>query len=160
MFMLCVKAQVKNSEIAGQGLFTQELIKQGTIVAIFSSSEYSIFSEEAFQAEFDRGNPIFQQSGTRLVGQYYTANGDRDYDENYINHSDTPNLLFHCGICFAWRDIQPGEELTFDYRYASIPGVAEPFETAQGKVIGLPAKEALIQSAQALIQVLEAVDVL
>ena len=37
-------------------------------------------------------------------------------DECYVNHSFAPNGVWHLGFIFAARELEPGEELTYDYR--------------------------------------------
>jgi hypothetical protein len=49
-------------------------------------------------------------------------------------------------------------ELTIDYRHIAIEGSVEVITGGQEKIIGLSAKEALLQSAQQLINLIQEVD--
>ncbi len=73
-----------------------------------------------------------------------------------MNHSEKPNLLYHCGILFALRNIRAGEELTVDYRYFLSPNDANPVhDTKTGKVIkGFNAKKSLRESTKELIKLI------
>ena len=55
------------------------------------------------------------RTGTRYCGKYFTF-GNVDAPYNFVNHSFKPNLLCHCGVVLARRDIPAGEEMTLDYR--------------------------------------------
>ena len=59
---------------------------------------------------------------------------------DYINHSNSPNVLIYMGCTIAMRDILPGEEILADYRFL----MHERFEMDCGSysVRGLPAAEA------------------
>ena len=39
----------------------------------------------------------------------------------FINHSENPNVVFIDNIAITAREIQPGEELTCDYREITTP---------------------------------------
>lgn len=109
------KLIVKKSDVNGLGVFTTENIKKGEIVMIWCQNHYLI-SENDYHKEQNSGNEIVKQTGTRYVNDIflYTELGRI---EDFVNHSFEPNLLYHCGICFAKRDISENEELFVNYEY-------------------------------------------
>ena len=158
--MLCIRAKVKPSSIAGEGLFTLESFPKGKIVGIltFANPKDRIVSEEVFLQEYENSDIFFQHTSVRLIGHYYIVGYDEKVPDDYINHSNSPNLLYHCGILIAVRDIESGEELTLDYRYFIPEGEREDFECDGEPIIGWSGKEALRRSALKLIEILEDVD--
>jgi len=151
--MLCVKTAVKKSKIHGRGLFASENIEKGVIVAIFTEG-VKITDEKGYlrMAKKDR---VFEQTSVRLAGDYFLYN-DKIESEDFINHSDNPSLLYHCGVCFARRNIKAGEELTADYRYFLSADKSNFIRNGQsGKTVnGFSWKAALIKSAKELIDLL------
>lgn len=93
----------------GRGLFTQERIPKGSCVI-----EYVGRPATAKQIKENRGKYLFWTSDTSMIDGNIPANTAR-----FINHSCLPN----CEIAirkrrvyvFALRDIEPGEELSYDY---------------------------------------------
>jgi hypothetical protein len=73
-------------------------------------------------------------------------------DECYVNHSFAPNGLWHLGFIFAARALQPGEELTVDYRHLLPEGEREAFhDAASGEpIIGFSWAESLARSTREL----------
>ena len=155
--MFYVKTEIRESKIAGRGVFTLEPIKKGQIVANFPRNA-KVITEEEYQEEQRKGNKVIIQSGVRWVGKEFLYKPEIDREE-YINHSNSPNLLYHCGICFAKRDINIGEELTANYRYFLAENDVYAFKDNEGKLIdGLSPKEALLQSSKELVELLEEVE--
>lgn len=113
------KMTVNRSSIEGYGLYAGEDIKQGEIIMFWMADAYLIPEEEYNQRQMN-GDTQMIDTGVRYVGNMflYTDSGpQKDRYENYINHSFTPNVLYHCGVCFALKDITAGDELTTDYTY-------------------------------------------
>jgi SET domain-containing protein len=156
--MLLVKTEVRPSPIAEEGLFALEPIKKGTIVAILSY-QAKIMSEDEYQMHQRNGNELIVKTAVRWVGDYFLYL-DAIGHEEYINHSSDPNLLYHCGICFALRDIQPGEEMTAKYQYFLARQDVHAFvDSATGEhVDGLPPREALLKSAKELVAFLQGME--
>lgn len=109
--MLVVKTFLAPSKIpnAGIGLFAGENIAKGQSVAITTSNTYDVFSDE----EFETSDPHFQN----FLSEFSCYKDgvwilEKD-NEKFVNHSRTPNLTAD-GI--ASKDIQKGEEFTYDYR--------------------------------------------
>jgi hypothetical protein len=109
--MLVIKTFLSQSKIfgAGAGLFSSQNVKKGEPVAISIPGTYFTFTEEEFQA----ADPDFKNF---LTDYSCCKDGvwilEKD-NEKFINHSRNPNLT---PAGFARRDIEAGEELTYDYR--------------------------------------------
>jgi SET domain-containing protein len=113
--MLLIKTITRVSEIHGIGLFAAEYIPQGTMTWSFLEgfdlrlprsilSELSAPAREQFQkySYFDSGSMLYELCSD---------------DARFFNHSDTPNTgSLSDVIDIALSDIQPGDELTCDYR--------------------------------------------
>lgn len=107
--------------IHGKGLVSTGLIKQGEIVSrlepnqpVIPISEVLTWSEEA-QEELLHFS--YQCSDTHIVSEQGI--------EKFMNHSCDPNTWWSDNdTMIARRDIQPGEELTYDY---STTELAIPF---------------------------------
>ncbi len=110
------KATVKKSPRGGKGVFAKEKIKKGEIVNIsggivITEKEYKEL-EKKF-GEFVRHYTLQISEGFYLI----CSLGENELEkDDFFNHSCNPN----CGIVgqivmVAMRDIEPGEELTYDY---------------------------------------------
>ncbi|MBS0252484.1 MAG: SET domain-containing protein-lysine N-methyltransferase [Proteobacteria bacterium] len=94
---------------SGRGLFTQECIPEGSCVI-----EYIGRPATPKQIKENSGKYLFWTSDTSMIDGNIPANTAR-----FINHSCAPNC--EIDICerrvyiFALRDIEPGEELFYDY---------------------------------------------
>lgn len=156
--MFLYKVETRDSEIAGRGVYALEAIAKGAVVGLLDHNNL-LMTEAQYQEAQQRGEQLIIQSAVRLVGDYFAYNG-RITDEEYINHSETPNMLYHCGILFAKQPIAAGEELTVDYKYFLAAGDVHAFDDREtGKpVTGLSAREALLQSAQEVIDLFAKAD--
>lgn len=124
--MLLCKVKIKQSKVLKKqkGLFADEDISKKSVVFIFPLiKRIKYISEKNFNKSWAKMNPsakdlAIRSSGVRYVGSIflYGLPGD-DKKSIYLNHSNTPNLLYHCGICFAKKNIKKGDELTVDYGY-------------------------------------------
>lgn len=127
--MLLVKTKVKQSAIAGVGLFADEDIKEGTPVWQFTPETCSVLTKEqiqAFTSSFHKTEKEIMQY--LLTYSYYQAKLNGVIlcldDGRFVNHSETPNLIAPLNMAsgmgwqysIASRDIKKGEELTEDYR--------------------------------------------
>ena len=114
---------VGTSRIAGKGLFAAQAITQGTRILPYI------------------GEKIFPAEATRRIAQgnayifFFDARSDIDgktpkNTARYINHSCEPNcetdLLDGQIWILALRDIQDGEELSYDYGYELAGYVQRP----------------------------------
>ena len=102
------KLRVKRSR-TGRGLFAEEHIPAGACVI-----EYTGRPATKEQMEDNTGKYLFWTSNTEMIDGNIPGNTAR-----FINHSCDPNCESDGpdGRIFimSLRDIQPGEELTFDY---------------------------------------------
>jgi SET domain-containing protein len=159
--MIFFDAEIKDSQIAQMGLFTKEYIKKGSIVGFFMYDSIKIMTEKDYQEEQRKGNSMVIKTACRYVGKYFLYGDSIGYDEHF-NHSFTPNILYHCGICFALRDILPGEELTVNYHYLLAEDDVYNFTDIKSgrKVDGISPTKTLVESAKELIKLYESTDLL
>eukprot|EP00054_Salpingoeca_dolichothecata_P006084 m.37266 g.37266 ORF g.37266 m.37266 type:complete len:161 (-) comp16201_c0_seq1:157-639(-) len=126
----CDGIEVRESAKHGKGLFATKFIPKGTIIWSFSGGKNLVGDEpnqilkreelEAMgQSDADRLRTVLW--GTYLHAPTGVCIELRDGGQ-YTNHSDEPNLdgtnsrVAEEDMSVALRDIQPGEELTEDYR--------------------------------------------
>jgi hypothetical protein len=158
--MLFFDTEIKSSKLGGLGCFVTCAVDKGAIAGILVYRGRLIKESEYLEA-LSRGESAALRTGTRWVGSYLTIDDPHDPfviaspNEAFINHSFDPTLLFHCGICFAKRDLAAGEELTVDYAYVLSPVDPTVFsDTVTGEPVrGLPWRTALLRSAVELIAV-------
>jgi uncharacterized protein len=97
---------VQLSSIHGKGVFASTLIPQGSLV--WELDKYLTFSTESIQEK-----PAYIHNLSYFDGQQYVLSLD---GSQYTNHSCNPNTGWLTDtIMIAIRDIQPDEELTYDY---------------------------------------------
>ena len=108
------KVERRNSGLDGKGLFAKQHISKDELLIDFSSGPGKFISLKETDALYDKEYDYMIQVDADL---FFAAMNDNDLeDEDFINHSCEPN----CGIrgslqVVAMRDIEPGEEITFDY---------------------------------------------
>lgn len=114
--MLLVKTRIGQSKIHGTGLFADQFIPKGTIVWRFDPGIDLKFKQEEI-SELD-GSMYDHLYLSTTTGLYLFCNDDA----KYMNHSLKPTLdgvelgdTEGEGGDIAIRDIEPGEELTYDY---------------------------------------------
>jgi uncharacterized protein len=115
--MLMVDTELRASPIHGIGVFVTQPVHAGQLVWRFDSRIDRVFSDD----ELDE----MPQELQRFLRTYSTLHGDLKLwvlcgdNGRHFNHSDTPNTL-SLGVAFgddiAAVDIEPGTELTSDYR--------------------------------------------
>ena len=140
---------------AGQGIFLLEDVPRGAVlVAPTEVMDHNLLRRSAMD-RFAEGSPE-QQSCVRWFEDMYAVDPTWT-EEALINHSFTPNGLWHLGFVFAARPIASGEELTVDYSLLMDSDEQELFrDSASGKPItGTPWPEALCRSMRALLEIFE-----
>lgn len=151
--MLMIKTVVKNSTIQGLGLFAAENVTKGQLIAILPYQAH-ILTEHEYQIEQKKGNEIIILSAVRWIGEIFLTR-DKIGDEERINHSVNPTMLYHCGLCFAKKDLKIGDELTVDYKYFLASDDVNKFKGSNNvnsyMVDGINSHQALIDSAKELI---------
>lgn len=118
--MLLVKTKIGLSPIQGIGLFADQFITKGDYIWRFKKN-FDI------RVNKDYPNTLPEVAKDYFERYAYQNNETLNYilcsdDARFFNHSDTPNT--NCvkdpedeeTANIAARDIQPGEELTIDYR--------------------------------------------
>ncbi|QSH40042.1 SET domain-containing protein [Lentisphaerota bacterium ZTH] len=146
--------QIKKS-CAGYGLFAAEDVDKGAVVGIFPMNS-RLMAEEDFKEEQQKGNSKVTSTGIRYVGRLFLFR-DSDQNEAFPNHSFNPSLLYHCGILFAKRRINAGDEMTVDYSYllASSDASAFPDCNTGRKVKAVSPAECMLKSASELISLIK-----
>ena len=113
--MLVIKTKISPSKIDGIGLFADQFISKGTVVWKYDSNIDRLLSEK----EVSKLSPQLQERFhnyaffDRKYNKYMFC-GD---DGRFFNHSENPNCDDgNSDVTIALCDINPGEELTVDYR--------------------------------------------
>lgn len=119
------RAELRDLGQKGHGSFATEHIPQGTVIATFGGTASTQRGLQRFAAE-RVSRSIQVEVDLFFVGPVEREPGDS------INHSCEPN----CGMrnatqVVAMRDIEPGEELTFDYAMSDMAAYDE-FDCACG----------------------------
>lgn len=115
--MLLVKTKIKESPIAGIGLFADQLIPKGTLVWKFQKG----FDIELSKTQFDELSKPAQE---QVLNYCYFNSATEMYvicadDARFFNHSDDPNVSSGPNddhLDLALKDIEIGEELTQNYK--------------------------------------------
>jgi SET domain-containing protein len=118
-----IRVRVGLSRIAGQGLFAEQEIKQGTKIIRY-------IGQKITQAESERR---LAAGNVYIIGldERYAIDGDTPKNTaRYINHSCEPNCHTEQFGNTIWimaiKDIQAGEELTYNYGYGIDEEPLEP----------------------------------
>jgi hypothetical protein len=156
--MFLYKVETRESGIAGRGVYALEPIAVGAVVGFLNHNNLTM-TEDEYQDAQRRGEQLIIQSAVRLVGGYFVYNAQIT-DEEYLNHSETPNMLYHCGLLFAKKPVAVGDEITVDYKYFLATDDVHAFDDRESgkQVTGLNAKEALLQSCREVIELYSQAD--
>lgn len=105
---------VRTSRIAGRGLIAKKFIPRGTIIWTYSDKEvrrYTVSQYRKFSNKYRK--TLRHYAYTDYSGEIvYTLGNAR-----FFNHSCDPNTTdaLREDVAVAIRDIEPGEEVTYDY---------------------------------------------
>jgi SET domain-containing protein len=105
------KLEVRRSKIHGKGVFSRDKIRKGERVAIFGGEIMRI-------DEIDNLPAKLQEYPMQIEERFVLGSrASRDpEDADFFNHSCEPNTGFKGQIFLvALRNIEPDEEITFDY---------------------------------------------
>jgi hypothetical protein len=124
-----VKTRLDKSPIHGVGVYADEFIAKGTRTWEFTPGFDVVLTKE----EVEKLPPLAQaemsiHAFVSIVDGTYVLCSD---NAKFMNHSDEPNIDSG-GVTedVALRDIQPGEELTCDYRLFDAGSTGKLFENA------------------------------
>jgi hypothetical protein len=153
-----VATEIRETGVYGKALFAAQSVPRGTIVTSFTLGSDVLTEDDYVRAVAANLQPI-TRTGTRYTGKYFTYGNERA-DYNFINHSFKPNLLCHCGVVLALRDVAAGEELTLDYRtLIDTTDVGLYNDAVTGREIrGYGARETLLKTARELIALVESLE--
>lgn len=156
--MLFYDAEVRESPVAGRGLFATEPIPKGSVIGWLAQGA-PLMTEAEYQDAQRRGEHVIVMSAVRLVGKYFIY-GHEITREEYINHSDDPSMLYHCGLALARRDIAAGDELTVNYKYfLAKEDVGRFTESGTGRMVdGVDGRQAMIESCKEVLALLGEAD--
>lgn len=106
------RIEIRDSSIAGKGMFAESLIKEGEKVVVYGGTWGKEYTDS-------NGAKIAQEAG-KLIMQWdddlYSVEERGEETGYFINHSCDPNIWMEGAFTLiARRDIQPGEELAADY---------------------------------------------
>ncbi len=111
--MLHPAIEVIDSEIEGKGLKTTEFIPKGTVVWQLDEDERRITKGELLKLPEEKAKLAYQAGEDK-----YIILEDKS---EVLNHSCDPNLWWDGDeTLVAKRDIQPGEEITYDYSSSDV----------------------------------------
>lgn len=103
------KAQMRPTPGKGFGNFAVDVFTRGETVVGFGGWVMT-------RAMIDRLPLDRQHRSIQIDEDLYLVSADAPAPGDMFNHSCEPNcVLLGSQVLVAWRDIQPGEELTFDY---------------------------------------------
>ena len=111
--MLLVDARAGLSKVHGIGLIAQQFIPKGTCIWKFQEGFDLVIPEYEISRLSDpaRDQVIWYAYYEKSTQEYILSSDD----DRLTNHSDTPNSANIGEETYAIVDIQPGEEITWDY---------------------------------------------
>ncbi len=112
------KCEARPHPAGGCGVFALEFIPKGELVSLWGGRIVP-------KHELDPSMPRFTQRVLQIDEDLYILTAETPEPNDCFNHSCNPNLGFSGQIgLVAMHDIQPGEELTFDYAMSD----GEPYD--------------------------------
>jgi hypothetical protein len=141
------------SHAEGKGVFLKVAVKRGQVLVAPDAINKIYNAEE--RAALVPGSPE-DDACVRWFETYHTVSTDWP-DDCYVNHSFDPSGLWHLGFVFATRDLDPGDEVTVDYRYLVNDNEVMPFRDAETgrEIIGYTWEENLRRSTEELLALLK-----
>jgi len=110
---------VKTSQVHGQGVFAKKTIPKGT--RIFEYTGERVLKSNLSK---DLADGLTSLVYVMNLNETYAVDGERaGNDARFINHSCDPNCevlyFYNTPYIYAIKEIQEGDELSFDYKYGS-----------------------------------------
>ncbi len=103
------KCEARKNAIAGCGVYAKLAIEKGELISLWGG-------RIVHTSDLDSTMPRFTQRVLQIDEELYLLTTEEEEPTDCFNHSCDPNLGFSGQIgLVAMRDIQAGEELTFDY---------------------------------------------
>ena len=127
--ILSPKCFIQTSTIEGKGVYSNNFLEEGEIVAIWGGKIYTANEIESLS----RSLPHFLTHTVSVCPGYYLGSENLfEFDDcEYFNHSCEANVGVKGQIVLVTRKkIYPGEELTFDYDTTEM--FSEPFQCKCG----------------------------
>lgn len=152
--LITVQYRVGPSTVAGagKGFFVDENIRAGRVVIAPTHATHTVPLDQVL------GPQAHPHAETSVIWFEDHCVVSPDYpDDFFINHSFSPNALWHLGFVFALRDLAAGEELLLDYRHLIAPGVTLDYADAQtgNPITGHTWKESLRIAARQITELAE-----
>ena len=132
--MIIPEHEIRESAIEGRGVFLKSNVKKGELLVIYTYGISELIHKEYHdQVCRDLENSPHRDvvdSSVRYVDNWFIFDayskhnlcfGSREGD--FVNHSFEPAMIYHCGLCFAARDLKAGDELTELHDLAKIAHV-------------------------------------
>lgn len=151
--MLLVECEVRDSGIngAGKGLFLKESVEAGKVIAAPDNINKLLTLEEVLRLP---ENSTEVNSSICWFENRYSCTHVWS-EECYLNHSFSPNCLWHLGFTFARYTLQAGTELCVDYSLLLGEGVESEFadNTTHTRFMGLSFSEVMRRNAAELMRI-------
>lgn len=115
------KVEIRESKLGGKGLFAKNKISKGEVVVDYIGGPGKFMRTKEADELYKKGNDFMIQVDNDM---FFVATNNNELEEaDFLNHSCDPN----CGITgrlkiVATRDIESGEEITFDYAMTESSG--------------------------------------
>ena len=111
--MFLITTYITTSHINGVGLYTKNKTSPGTVVAKWMPEVDRTFDNDVFDKLPKTVQQYIRKHGTKSEDGQWKLGMDGD---QYINHSDQPNLTRRNDKLIALNTIDADTELTCDYR--------------------------------------------
>lgn len=136
----------------GKGVFLKQSVHRGQVL-LAPDAINKLYTQQQRNALVP-GSPE-DEACVRWFETFHTVSTDWP-DDCYVNHSFTPSGLWHLGFVFALRDLEPGDEVTVDYRFVIDDNEKMPFLDAETgrEIIGYTWQENLRKSTEQLLALL------
>ena len=130
---------------AGLGLFTREALVRGRVLIV--PNQVHALRSEAELAALPKDS-IELASSIRWFERVFSVDPEWS-EESHLNHSFAPNCLWHLGFVFSLDDLDPGAELTIDYRHLLDEATVLDFrDSITGReIVGMPFEQAIRRSS-------------